>query len=134
MVKHQVKMIKSWTASGKDKVHGYWFKLLNCLHTIIAKRPNHLLQTGSIKDWMTTGKTTLLMKNEEEGTISNNYRSITCLLTIFKLTTAIIGESMLNYLENNGLIRDKQKDNRRKSRGIKDQLLIDKMILMNAKR
>ena len=74
------------------------------------------------------------MKNEEEGTISNNYRSITCLLTIFKLTTTIIGESMLNYLENNGLIRDKQKDNRRKSRGIKDQLLIDKMILMNAKR
>ena len=30
--------------------------------------------------------------------------------------TAIITESMLNHLENNGLIPDKQKDNCRKSR------------------
>ena len=48
--------------------------------------------------------------------------------------TAIITESMINHLENNGLIPDEQKGNRRKSRGTKDQLLIDKMILRNAKR
>ena len=48
--------------------------------------------------------------------------------------TAIIDESMLNHLENNDLILDEQKGNRRKSRGTKDQLLIDKMIPHNAKR
>ena len=83
---------------------------------------------------MTTGKTTLLMKNKEKGIIPNNYRPITCLSTTFKLMTAIIAESMLNHLENNGLIPDEQKGNRRKSRGTKDQLLIDKMILRNANR
>ena len=83
---------------------------------------------------MTTGKTTLLMKNKDKDTIPNNYRPITCLPTTFKLMTAIIAESMLNHLENNGLIPDEQKGNRRKSRGTKDQLLIDKMILRNAKR
>ena len=36
---------------------------------------------------------------------------------------------MQNHLENNSLIPDEQKGNRRKSRGMKDQLLIDKMIL-----
>ena len=41
---------------------------------------------------------------------------------------------MLNHLENNGLIPDEQKGNRRKTRGKKDQLLIDKMILRNAKK
>ena len=41
---------------------------------------------------------------------------------------------MLNHLENSGLIPDEQKDNRRKSRGIKDQLLIDKLIPLNIKR
>ena len=40
---------------------------------------------------------------------------------------------MLNHLENNGLNPDEQKGNRRKSRGTKDQFLIDKMILRNAK-
>ena len=48
--------------------------------------------------------------------------------------TATIAESMLNHLENNGLIPDEQKDNHTKSRRTKDQLLIDKMILWNAKR
>ena len=48
--------------------------------------------------------------------------------------TAIITESMLNHFENNGLIPDEQKGNRIKSRGTKDQLLIDKMIIRNAKR
>ena len=134
MVKHQVKKIKNWTAPGKDEVHGYWLKHLTSLHTRIAKQLNHLLQTGTIEDWMTTGKTTLLMKNKEKGTIPNNYRPITCLPTTFKLMTAIIAESMLNHLENNDLISDEQKCNRRKSRGTKDQLLIDKMILRNAKR
>ena len=49
--------------------------------------------------------------------------------------TAIIAESMLNHIEiNGGHIPDEQKGNRRKSRGINDQFLIDKMILRNAKR
>ena len=47
---------------------------------------------------------------------------------------AIIAESMLNHFQNNGLISDEQKGNCRKSRGTKDQLLIDKMILWNVKR
>ena len=48
--------------------------------------------------------------------------------------TAILAELKLNYLENNGLIPDEQKGNRKKSRGTKDQLLIDTIILQNAKR
>ena len=48
--------------------------------------------------------------------------------------TAIIAEAIQNHLEQNGLIPEEQKGNRRKSRGTKDQLLIDKMILRNAKR
>ena len=134
MVKKQAKKIKNWTAPGKDEVHGYWLKHLTSLHARMANQLNHLLQTGTIEDWMTTGKTTLLMKNKEKGTVPSNYRPITCLPTTFKLMTAIIAESMQDHLENNGLIPDEQKGNRRKSRGTKDQLLIDKMVLRNAKR
>ena len=83
---------------------------------------------------MTTGKTTLLMKNREKSNIPSDYRPITCLLTTFKLMTGIIAESMLNHLKNNGLIPGEQKGNRRKSRNTKDQLLIYKIIQRNAKR
>ena len=64
----------------------------------------------------------------------SNYRPITCLPTTFKLMTAIIAEAIQNHLEQNSLIPEERKGNRRKSRGTKDQLLIDKMMLRNAKR
>ena len=41
---------------------------------------------------------------------------------------------MLIHLEKNGLIPDEQKGYHRKSRGTKDQLLIEIMMLRNAKR
>ena len=74
------------------------------------------------------------MKNREKSNIPSDYRPITCLLTTFKLMTGIRAESILNHLENNGLIPDDQKGNRRKSRDTKDQLLIYKIIQRNAKR
>ena len=64
----------------------------------------------------------------------SNCRPITGLPTTFKLMTAIIAGAIQNHLEQNGLIPEEQKGNRRKSRGTKDLLLIDKMILRNAKR
>jgi hypothetical protein len=134
MVKKQTKKVKNWTAPGKDEVHGYWLKHLTSLHARLAQQLNHLLQSGTIEGWMTTGRTTLLMKSKEKGAIPSNYRPITCLPTTFKLMTAIIADSMQDYLEQHGLIPDEQKGNRRQSRGTKDQLLIDKMILRNAKR
>ena len=48
--------------------------------------------------------------------------------------TAIVAESMLNHLENNGLKPDELTGNCRKSRSTKDQLSIDKMILRNVQR
>ena len=107
MVKNQVKKIKNWTALRKDEVHDYWLKHLISLHTRIAKQHDHLLQTCTIEDWMT--KKILFMKNIEKGTILSNYRPTTFLATTFKLVTAIIAESMQNYLENNGFIPDEQK-------------------------
>ena len=134
MIKKQAKKVKNWAAPGKAEVHGYWLKHPTSLHTRMAWQLNQLLQTGIIEDWMTTGKTTLLMKSKEKGAVPSNYRPITCLPTTFKLMTVIIAEAIQNHLEQNGLIPEEQKGNRRKSRGTKDQLLIDKMILRNAKR
>ena len=68
MVKHQVKKNKTWTAPGKNEVHGYRLKHLTSLHTRIAKQLNHLLQTGTIKEWMKTEKTTLLKKRKRYNT------------------------------------------------------------------
>jgi hypothetical protein len=134
MVKKQTKKVKNWTAPGEDQVHGYWLKHLTGLHCRIAEQLNTVLQSGKIEKWLTTGRTSLLIKDKEKGPTPSNYRPITCLPTTFKLMTAILAEAIQNYLEENKLIPWEQKGNRRNSRGTKDQLLIDKMILRNARR
>ena len=134
MVKKQAKKMKNWTAPGKDEVHGFWIKHLTSLHPKIAQQLNRLLQTATIEEWLSTGKTILLMKNKKAGAIPSNYRPITCLCTTFKLMTAIIADAIQKYLYKYNLIPEEQKGNRRNSRGTKDQLLIDKMILRNSRR
>ena len=69
-----------------------------------------------------------------QGTQADNYRPITCLPIMWKLLTGIMGEKLYQHLERNGMLADEQKGCRKRSRGAKDQLLVDKAILKNCRR
>ena len=83
---------------------------------------------------MTTGKTVLCQKDPQKGNAVDNYRPISCLPLMWKLMTGIISESMYVFLEENDVLPVEQKGCRRKSRGTKDQLLINKAIQNDCKR
>ena len=68
------------------------------------------------------------MKDKDQGAIVTNFRPITCLPVMWKLLTGILTDKMYEHLEN------EQKGCQKNSRGTKDQLLIDKMIITNCKR
>ena len=51
-----------------------------------------------------------------------------------EITDSIISNAICDHLSDKGLIPWEQKECKRKSRGTKDQLLIDKMIIKHAKR
>ena len=51
-----------------------------------------------------------------------------------KILTSVISNAIYDHLSDKGLIPWEQKGCKRKSRGTKDQLLIDKMIMKHAKR
>uniref|UniRef100_A0A803SMP7 Reverse transcriptase domain-containing protein n=1 Tax=Anolis carolinensis TaxID=28377 RepID=A0A803SMP7_ANOCA len=133
MISKQVQKVKNWTSPGSDQLHGFWLKHLISLHGKMAQQFNEMLQKGSISEWLTTGRTYLIQKDPAKGAAPGNYRPITCLPTMFKLLTGIIADRIQDYLEEKNILPDEQKGNKRKSRGTKDQLLIDKMILENCK-
>ena len=83
---------------------------------------------------MTTGKTYLIQKDPKKGQVASNFRPITCLPIMWKLLTGIIADDIYQHLDLNGLFPDEQKGCKKDSRGCKEQLLIDKMILKNCKR
>ena len=92
------------------------------------------MTTGKVPLWMTKGRTCLILKDKSKGNIVSNYRPITCLPLMWKLLTGIIAEEIYQHLQEKHLLPDEQKGYRRNSRGTKDQLMIDKMVLRNCKR
>jgi hypothetical protein len=120
--------MKKWKAPGPDGIHGYWLKSFTSLHKQLKEQLNVCITKGCPK-WMTLGQTVLLPKDKTGGT-----RPIACLPTTWKLLTRIISEKITKYLEDNKLIPEEQKGCRAKTRGCKDQLLIDQAILANCKK
>ena len=133
-VRNQLKRISNWKAPGPDEVHGYWLKNFRVLHQRMAEQLQHCINNHQAPEWMSTGRTALVQKDKSKGNVANNYRPITCLPVMWKLLTGIISEMLYNYLEETNTIPHQLKGCRRKCRGTKDQLLIDKMVMMSSKR
>ena len=126
------KQLRNWAAPGKDEVHGFWIKHLPSLHNRLAHHYNSIIK-DSIPGWMTEGRTLLILKDAKKGPIPSNYRPITCLPVLWKVLSSIICHHVYGHLERNQLILFEQKGCKRSSRGTTDQLLIDKMVLRDAK-
>ena len=124
----------NWKASGPDLVHGYWLREFTKLHGSISMQLDECMTTGKVPSWMTKGRTCLMLKDKSKGNIVSNYRPITCLPLMWKLLTGIIAEEIYQHLQEKHLLPDEKKGCRRNSRGTKDKLMIDKMVLRNCKR
>ena len=132
-VRAGIRRMTNWKAPGPDGVQGFWFKAFTSLHRSIAVGLQDCLSQGWVPEWMTLGRTSLFMKDPAKGPVADNYRPIACLPLMWKLLTGILAEQIYDHLDGNNLLPDEQKGCRKRSRGTKDQLLIDKMILKDAK-
>ena len=130
-VQGKVRHMKNWKAPGPDMIHAYWLKKLKALHSRLAKQMNQLIQNGNHPKWLTQGRTTLLIKDPQQGAIPKNYRPITCLPTTWKLFSGIIAQKIQQHM--NGYMHETQKGIGNKSRGTKHQLLIDKAVIKDSK-
>ena len=134
MVKKQSRKIPNWKAPGRDGVQGYWIKQLSSLHERIANQLSEIMKgTNRLPEWMVYGRTVLCQKDPVKGRAVDNFRPITCLPLMWKLLTGMIAEEMYSFLEREKILPDEQKGGRKRSRGTKDQLLIDKTVLKDCK-
>jgi len=131
-----VKRIHNWKSPGPDCIHGFWLKHLRSLHPVMLKFFNSFISTGgdSLPANLLTGRTTLIIKDVTKGNIPNNYRPITCLSSVWKLFSSALHHMIYRHLESNDLLAVEQKGCYRGSRGTKDQLLIDKLVLTEARK
>ena len=120
----------NWKAPGNDGIANFWLKNLSSIHEDLTTAYNDILKNPEKQpDWPTEGLTYLLPKTEETKN-PKNYRPITCLPTMYTILTSILTERTYAFLEENELLPTEQKGCKRGSYGCKDQLLINKMILI----
>ena len=135
MVGTQCKRMPNWKAAGPDGVQGFWIKRLSSLHNQIADQLNEIVSGEvDLPEWMTCGRTYLCVKDPKKGAVVENFRPITCLPLMWKLLTGMIAESMYSHLEKSEILPAEQKGCKKRSRGTKDQLLINKLVLKDCKR
>ena len=134
IIEKQLRKMPNWKSPGPDGLQGYWIKNFTSLKERITSQLNECLQHNSVPDWMTKGRTVLVMKDKDERGEVTNFRPITCLPIMWKLLTGVLADKMYEHLEEKQLLQEEQKGCRRKSKGTKDQLLIDKLIIRNCKR
>ena len=117
-------------------MQGFWLKHFTSLHSVLRSIFNDLLSSGgaNLAPSLVKGRTVLLLKNPSKGNTPDNYRPITCLSVVWKLLTSIIYQKIYFHLHSNNLFPLEQKGCLCQSRGTKDQLLIDKLILCDAKK
>ena len=125
-VQQQIKNMKSWTAPSPDMIHTYWLKHLTAVHERLATQMNRLLASGSQPDWLTSGRTVLIMKDPHKGTTPSNYRSITCLSTTWKVVSGITAAKL--HVHMTRYMSSAQKGIGKNTRGSKHQLLIDRAV------
>ena len=132
--KAKICKMANWKAPEFDGVHRYWIKMLVLMQERIEFHLHSCITRGKLPDWMTSGRAVSLLKDKSKGNKVSNYRTITCLRLVWKLITGISADEIYNHLEENDLLPEEQKDCHRHSRGIKDQLLIDKTFMKNCRR
>ena len=59
----------NWKGPGPDGVHGYWLKNFSLLHERIVQQLDTCLQAGQVPGLMTKGRTLLLVKDRDKGTV-----------------------------------------------------------------
>ena len=123
----------NWKAPGPDLVQGFWLKNFKSQHMRLTDQLNRCLSEGCVPDWMTKGRTVLIMKDVAKGNVASNYRPITCLPLVWKLLTGIISDEMYSFLEESLLLPEEQKGCRKGSWGTNDLLFINKMIIREVK-
>ena len=126
--------MKNDGAPGNDLVRCYWIKKLSATHDTLVRIFKTTYDQGeTLPEWLVTGRTILLPKNEQTKN-AKNYRPIACQNITYKLYTGILNSFLVDHCTSNNIITLEQAGGKPGSWGCTDQLLINKMILDEVKK
>ena len=123
----------NWKSAGPDLVQEFWLKNFSSLHERVRLQLKECLDSVFVPSWLTRGKTSLLQKDKSKGNVASNYRPLTCLSLIWKLSAVVIADQIYEHLDQEKLLPEEQKGCRKGSRGTNDLVYIDRAVFKEVK-
>ena len=123
----------NWKSAGPGLVQGFWLKNVSSLHGRVRSELKECLDSSSVPSWLTKARTSLLQKDKSKDNIASIYRPLTCLPLMWKLLFGLISDQIYWHLNQQKLLQEKQKGYRKRSRGSKDLLYIDRTVIREVK-
>ena len=116
-----MKKIPNWKAPRPDVAQRFWLKNFTNFHKTLAMRLSVGLE-GETPPRMTKRRTVLIQKSKLKGNEPSSYLPVTCLHLTWKLLTGRTADEIYGFLENKGILLEKQRGCRRNSKGAEDKL------------
>lgn len=128
-----IKNTQNWKAPGSDQIHNYWLKKFTNAHTELIKYFNTFIDAPHRMPTFLAHGLTFLIPKKGDSHDPANYRPITCLQAIYKIYTSCISQLIYNHCEQNSILTEQQKGCKKSSQGCKEQLIIDSVIMNQAR-
>ena len=123
----------NWKSPCPDLVQGFWLKNFSSLEERVRLQLKECLDIGFVSSWLTRERTSLLQSDKRKSIVASNYRPITCLPLIWKLSTGVIADQIYAHLNQKKFSPEEQKGSRKGSRGTNDLLYIDRAVIKEVK-
>ena len=119
-----IKFLPSWKAAGCDGIFNFFIKKCTSLHSSMYLLTRDTCMGKELnEDWFFKGITYLLPKGiPMQG---SDFRPITCMSNLYKLTTKCVTKVMQLIVERRGLLSENQLGTVRQVQGAKEQAIIN---------
>lgn len=116
--------LSNWKAAGPDGVFNFFIKKLESLHLPLYEIIRRIcLNSQSPDEWFYKGITYLIPKGIPKK--GSDFRPITCMSNLYKLTTKCVTRVMQTIVENRDLLAENQLGTVRLVQGAKEQALLN---------
>ena len=119
-----IKYLPNWKAAGIDGIYNFFIKKISSLHSALYEVVKSICLSGQEEDgWFYKGITYLIPKGTP--TRGSDFRPITCMSNLYKLTTKCVTQVMTLEVEGRGLLAENQLGTVRRVQGAKEQALLN---------
>ena len=119
-----VKWLPNWKAAGSDGIFNFFIKKLESIHQHLYDAIKKIcLENQSESSWFYKGITYLIPKGVPKK--GSDFRPITCMSNLYKLTTKCVTKVMQAIVENRELLAENQLGTVRMVQGAKEQALLN---------